>query len=133
MNFHDGVIHTDRIKQVIAFEDLRFGNMHPTDIDGCIEYKDKAVIFLEYKLKDYDMPLGQQLCLERLADNCNQAGKRAIVLLCEHETYDVSEPVKAGSAIVRAMYYNGKWINGDGRNVKQYVAGFITYVKGELK
>lgn len=129
MNFHDGVIHTKRIKQVIAFDDLRWGNIHPTDIDGCIEYKDKAVILLEYKLQGYEMPLGQRLCLERLAHDIELAGKQAVVLLCEHTTYDTNEPVQAGASHVKALYFKGKWTNGDGQNAKQYVERFINYVK----
>lgn len=131
MDFHNGVIHTERIKQVIAFDDLRVGNIMPTDIDGCIEYKDKAVILLEYKLQGYDMPLGQRLCLERLAHDVELAGKQSLVLLCEHDTFDTNEPVKAGASFVKALYFKGKWTNGDGQTVKQYVERFIDYVKGE--
>lgn len=131
-NFHDGVIHTKRIKQVIKFEDLRFGNIHPTDIDGCIEYQNRAVIFLEYKLKDFNMPAGQKLCLERLTDDEEKAGKEAITLLCEHNVFDVDEPVEAGKAIVKSIYYHGKWHDGDGETVKRYIQRFIRYIGGEL-
>lgn len=127
-NFHDGVIHTKRIKQVIKFEDLKFGNMYPTDIDGCIEYKDKAVIFLEYKLKDFNMPVGQKLCLERLTDAIRESGREAVALLCEHNVFDVNAPVEAGKAIVKSIYYNSKWHDADGQSVRQYVERFIKYI-----
>lgn len=129
-NFHDGAIHTKRIKQVIKFEGLRINDITPTDIDGCIEYHDKAVILLEYKLKDFHMPKGQQLCLERITDNIQKAGKEAITLLCEHNVTDVDKPIEAEKAKVKSIYWKKKWHDSDGQNVGQYVERFIRYIEG---
>jgi hypothetical protein len=38
-----------RKQQINDFSELRFGNITPTDMDGCIECKDKAYIFIEIK------------------------------------------------------------------------------------
>ena len=36
--------HPERAKQNICFEGIKYGNITPTDIDGCIDYKNKATI-----------------------------------------------------------------------------------------
>jgi len=51
------IIHRDRARQLIDFSNLRFGTRMPTDIDGCFEYDDRAMILLEFKtlkLKEND-------------------------------------------------------------------------------
>lgn len=128
MYHSDLVQHRDRMRQIIAFEDLKFGSITPMDIDMCIEYHDKAVIFCEYKYRDAEMPYGQQLCLRRLADDIEKAGKESAVLLCEHDVENTTEDVKAGEAIVKAIYYKNKWYKGDGSTVKQYVVRFLEHV-----
>ena len=45
-NNNRGVIQNrDRKKQIIDFSGLKYGKITPTDIDGLIEYKDKAMMF----------------------------------------------------------------------------------------
>ena len=132
MNSHEfhsrGRPVTKRIKQVISFDGLQFGVISPTDIDGCIEYRDKALILLEYKLRGYKMPTGQRLCLERIADDVEMSGRKATVFLCEHDVTDVDKPVDAKSAIVKAVYYKHKWYKGNGQDVKQHIMRFIRFV-----
>lgn len=125
-----GLINCNRIKQVIVFDGLQYGSITPTDIDGCIEYKDKAVIFLEYKYIGNRMPDGQRLCLERLADDVRMSGREAVVMLCEHDVDDVREPVDAGTSEVVAMYYGGKWHKRNRDTVDVEVGRFLRYVDG---
>ena len=78
-----GVIQNrERARQIIDFSGLRYGNITPTDIDGCIEYQDKGVAFIEIKHRDSPMPKGQELALTRLVDNNSTAGKRAVLYVC---------------------------------------------------
>lgn len=127
-----GVIQCGRIHQVIQFEGLRFGSITPTDIDAVVEYDDKAVILMEFKLKGNEMPYGQKLCLERIAKDIDMAGRLAVVLLCEHEVYDVSKPVIAKDARVKEFYYRGKWNDADGSTVERYISGFMKYAKRKV-
>ena len=132
--FHSDLIeHRERKRQVIAFEDLQFGSIAPMDIDGCIEYKDRAVVFMEYKLKGASMPQGQRLCLERLANDVEKAGRVSMVLLCEHEVIDPMEDVNAGRAMVKAVYYKGQWHKGDGSDVKGYIVRFLNFIQKNNK
>ena len=128
--FHSDLVqHRKRMKQLITFDGLDFGSITPMDIDGVIEYHDKAVILLEYKLKGCNMPDGQRLCLERLSDDCAKAGKISCVLLAEHETYDADEDVRAGEAIVKRIYWKSIWHKADGSTVGEYIERILEYVE----
>ena len=56
----------DRARQLIDFSGLRYNKITPTDIDGFIEYHDEAIVFMEFKYGNAELPYGQKLALERL-------------------------------------------------------------------
>ena len=53
------VKYRERAKQIIDFTGLQWDTITPTDIDGLIEYKNKAMVFMEFKHNDAQMPKGQ--------------------------------------------------------------------------
>lgn len=58
-----------KMRQLIDFRDLNIdGYIYPTDIDGVIEYKDSEYILFEFKYGHADLPAGQKLALQRMAD-----------------------------------------------------------------
>lgn len=118
----------ERAKQIIDFHGLQYGRITPTDIDGLFEYKNLAYVLLEFKYGNADMPFGQKIALERMCDDFQAAGKKAILLLCRHEIEDCRKDIPAIMIPVSSRYYEHKWKQGDGRNVKQYVDSFIRYV-----
>lgn len=118
----------DRARQIIDFSGIRYGNITPTDIDGLIEYHDKVVVFLEYKYDDNKLPYGQQLALERLANNCHDAGKKSTVIVAEHYVHDCNNDICAADAIVRDFYYDGKWYHDGKAKVKEKIDSFIKFV-----
>ena len=98
----------------------------PTDIDGMIEYKNKAYIFFEIKYGKAELPTGQRLALERLARDTIKAGKKSIVFIGEHITKDTSKSIDVSQCKVRAYFYNNKWIDSKvdirlGEAVKLYI------------
>jgi len=101
-----------RSTQVIDYSGLRYGKITPTDIDGLIEYKDKAYIFIEYKSGKAEMPYGQRIALERLVDNLR---KPAILIHASHE-HPETEDIDGANAIAESIYYKGKW----------HLRGFVT-------
>lgn len=121
--------HRERARQIIDFSGLRFGNITPTDIDGLIEYKDTAYIFYEYKLVDIEMPKGQRLALERIADNLQKAGKQATILVCVHNVTNPQNDIQASEAIVREFYYCGRWIRDGRRTSKDITNSFLSMVR----
>lgn len=117
----------ERARQIIDFSGLRYGNITPTDIDGCIEYQDKGVAFIEIKHRDATMSKGQELALTRLVDNNSTAGKRAVLFVCEHDVDNCEMDITASRTIVRDIYCNTKWVDGEGRTLKECMDIFIKW------
>lgn len=70
MNYNERgkIENRNRARQIIDFSGLQYGKITPTDIDGLIEYHDKAILLLEFKYADAEMPRGQKVALERMCD-----------------------------------------------------------------
>lgn len=107
-----GVFHnTARAQQLNNFNNLVMETITPTDIDGLIEYKNKAYVFFEVKYLATELPFGQRLALERLASDVSKANKKAIVIVASHEVEDVAQGIDVSVCPVRCYYLYGKWHN----------------------
>lgn len=106
-------------KQLIDFSGVRIGSkIHPTDIDGVIEYRNKMYILFEIKYMDNEVPFGQRLALERMVEDFAKVGKDAIVLVASHETTNPEEDIDAESCFV-TEFFSGRllrWVRVE--NVK---------------
>lgn len=107
---HYTIQHADRQRQINDFINLSIG---ATDLDGIIEYKNKAYIFFEIKYKDTRLSLGQRIALERLVTDTAKLGKKSILLVAEHQTHDTKDNVDVASCRVRCFFYAGKWTTPD--------------------
>ena len=94
-----------RRQQIVNYEELRFGNITPTDMDGMIEYRGKGYVFMEFKLRAAPLKEGQRLCMERLVRDAWAAGKKAVALVLEHEVDDASRDIPAARCAVREYFY----------------------------
>ncbi len=83
---------------------LLYGKITPTDIDGLIEYRDKAYILLEVKYRDVELPHGQRLAIERIVKDTAKAGKKSIAIVAEHDVGDTNQQVDVADCIVREIY-----------------------------
>lgn len=117
----------DRSRQIIDFSGLQYGNITPTDIDGLIEYKDKAYAIIEMKHRNAQMAYGQKIAIERMVNDFTVKGKLAAAFLCEHNVDDWKNDVVAKETIVRSCYFNGKWQNDGKRTLKTRLDAFIGY------
>ena len=117
------IIHRERAKQLRDFRGLRFRNITPTDIDGLIEYQNKAYIFIEVKCVGVELPYGQKLALERLCDDL-QKTKPTIIIVCQHNTPSETD-IDVAIAGVVAYRTNGMWRNISGITVKQMIVKFL--------
>ena len=118
-----------RARQIIDFSGLRYGDITPTDIDALIEYHDKAVLFMEFKHRDAELPYGQFLAIARLVTDCHLAGKAAAAFICSHKVDDCLQDIDAANATVRQVIlpYFRKY--KDGRRVKDAVDAFIGWAE----
>lgn len=115
-----------RIHQVIDFTGLRVGTITPTDIDGYVDYHNKAAIVFEYKHENATLSDGQRIALERIINNFQRAGKIAVLFLCRHNQPPY-EDIKGADAIVERIYYNRRWYRGKGLTAKQQEEKFIAW------
>lgn len=115
------------IDRTVCFDGIGKGNIYPTDIDGVIELRGKIFIFIELKYKDKEMPKGQRLAYEHIADEIRAGGKSAIVIQASHNTAG-SGNIQAKDAKVKAVYFNGKWYRKSGK-LEDVIEGFIKYDK----
>ena len=118
----------ERGQQIIDFSGIRYKNITPTDVDGFFERENKIFVFYEFKLPGVEMPSGQRLALMRVVDGLSEAGKAAVLFLCRHNEYDPKTDIKAGSAIVEAVYLNKTWYKGKNLTAKEYTDRFIEWV-----
>ena len=79
------IINIERARQINNFKNMRYGKITPTDMDGLIEYHNKAYVFIEVKYGDKDLPFGQRLALERLVKDTSSKDKQSIAIVCEHQ------------------------------------------------
>lgn len=128
-NFNRGSIQNrERKQQIIDFSGIRYGKITPTDIDGAIEYHDKAWIFFEIKHRDTPIPRGQLLALMRIADDLQKSGKPTIICLCRHNVDDCSMDVQAAEIIVSNLYFDKNWHKEGNATLREMCDRFINYV-----
>ena len=125
-----------RARQIISFEGMQYGSGSPTDIDALIEWKGRAYILMEFKLRGAEVPKGQKLALVRMIDDLTRAGKLATLLICEHEVDDPEQDVIAREARVRQVYFSGVWYPEAGKTYRKKTVGeaverFIEYADGQ--
>ncbi len=115
----------DRARQLVDFQELRWGKITPTDLDGFIDFGNNAFVCIEYKYQNAPIGYGQGLAFERLVNLMDAMGKPCILIHATHEQHDPDKDIDGANAIVAQTYYKGKW-NPDGkRTVKQVVDYFL--------
>lgn len=95
--------YPERIKQVIDFSGIGDSKIHPTDIDAILEFDNTFLIMFEVKKKGVEVPLGQTILFERLADCWEKSRGPAWVIYCEHDT-DVNEIVHMENCFTTKIY-----------------------------
>jgi hypothetical protein len=93
-------------RQLRSFGGLVFGSISPTDIDGCIEYKNKLFIWIESKFGNAKLPFGQRLAFERINDAIEKSGKPSIFIVANHHA---EEDIDLANSIVTEYRTCEKW------------------------
>ena len=96
----------EHMSQCVDFSGLEIGKMNATDIDCCMEYKDKLFIYVETKYQDDAIPTGQRLLLERNVDNADRSGRVGIAIKTKHE---YKGDIMIADTLVSEYYWRGKW------------------------
>lgn len=122
------MIHNrDKLNQFVDYSGLTFGKLHPTDIDGVLEYRNKGFILFEVKTGDALMSQGQCIALTRITDAL-ALSKPAILFVARHNVLDPAEDVDAARCFVSEYYYQGSWWVGN-KSLREMTADFIAYLE----
>lgn len=115
-----------RAKQINSFVGLiRRRNITPTDIDGIIDYGGKAFIILEGKYGDAELPKGQKMALENLANTILEAKKKSLVIVYRHHVHNVNDDINVSKQLVSDIYFKRKWFEiGFDKTVLQIIEIF---------
>lgn len=124
-------------EQLRSYEGLQFKGrsgyytVTPTDIDGLVQLENENC-FLVYELKHSgDVPQGQLMCLQALADRIQAGGSDCAVFVAVHNT-PYPEVIMAKDAIVTQMYWRGKWYKKlKSRTLRELSNSYIQYIKNE--
>ena len=115
MSKMDGIVNNsliknrNRVRQVLDFTGVQNGNMHPSDIDAVLEFDGKYLILIEVKFKGTEIPTGQKLLLERIAESGSVIrAKEAVVLKVEHDFKDDSKNIPLDKCIVTELWAKTK-------------------------
>jgi hypothetical protein len=98
-----------RAKQLIDYNGLEWGRCRPTDIDMSIDFKGELFIFVEAKLGDALLTMGQRLHLQGLVDGLRAGGKEAYAVFAVHDKADPEDDVIAADMAVKMVYDGSDW------------------------
>ena len=121
-----------RASQILDFTGLLPPPYAPTDIDGLIEWKNRAYVIIECKHGSKDMSVGQRIAIERMVKDFKKAGKRAVAIVIEHNIDNIQQSVLVKDQIVREVYYDNQlqWREPNYMGTAQEaINNFIKYVE----
>ena len=93
-----------RKRQILRFNNLTYGTITPTDLDGVIEYKNRAYVFFEIKYRGAQVKYGQKLALERLVKDSAANDKKSVAIIADHYVDDCATDVDAADCKVREIF-----------------------------
>lgn len=117
------ILYRERARQINNFAGLRFGKITPTDIDGLIEFQDKAYIFIETKTEGAPFPYGQRLALERLCDDLQKV-KPTLIVVGQHNT-PVDDDIDVSQAKAIMYRFEGEWRTAYEHTVLEIITRFL--------
>jgi len=100
-------------RPLVLYKGMRWENITPTDIDGCIDFQDKVFIFFEVKHGKTKLTIGQKILLERLVKRINKSGAYGYALICRHH---IDGDVFLKNCIVHDVF-NGEWHSSKGKGI----------------
>jgi hypothetical protein len=84
---------TQQSTMAIDFEGVQAGNIHPSDIDACLEINDRVLILFEVKYGRAGIPIGQRLMLERIVGAWRDSKGPAAVIHLSYTDESVTDRV----------------------------------------
>ena len=101
--------NSKRIKQSMDFTSVQNRAIHPSDIDGILEFDDKYLFIIEMKFFRTNIPTGQKLVLQRIIDAWQETKRIGAIFKVEHKFTDDNIDVPLNLCFVTKIYSNKKW------------------------
>lgn len=102
------ILHRNRIKQIIEFSGMRWGNITPTDIDGVIEYHNIGWVWIEVKGANIAVPRGQKLAMERFVVDVSNGNKQGVAIVSTHHENDANKNILLSKCDVSEYFWSEK-------------------------
>jgi hypothetical protein len=119
----------ERAEQLRDYSGLALpGGVTPTDVDGYIEIHDKLYIMFELKHTGAEVPYGQELALQRMADALADAGKEALLCFAYHDAPPGSVIIAHDAIVFKSRYRRGWNSSLTGCKLGDVVQRFYNYV-----
>lgn len=124
MQAERGVIRNrEYANQVKDYSGLLYGKITPTDLDGIIDFGDKAYVIIELKHINAVLPEGQRLAIARLTDIIWKSGRHALALIAIHNT---PNDIDVAYCKVIEYRYHGEWTEQiEHKTVRGAIDGFL--------
>ncbi len=125
------IYNRNRAKQLITFKGLEFKNhMTPTDVDGLLEYDNRAYVGYEAKLNGNPLPGGQRLAFERICNDLRKCGKPVTWIIATHDKANPDEDIDAAESRVVEYYANSGWRHPTKEfTTRGFIEKFLEYVE----
>tara|TARA_B110000977_G_scaffold98368_1_gene129399 strand:+ start:500 stop:895 length:396 start_codon:yes stop_codon:yes gene_type:complete len=101
--------NSKQVKQSIDFTGIQSGKIHPTDIDVVLEFDNEVLILMEVKRTGNEIPLGQKLVLQRIANSWHT--EKVVVLYVTHNFKNDDKDIPLKDCNVESIYIKSEWKN----------------------
>lgn len=102
------IYNRPRARQLAEFAGLEFRSITPTDVDGLIDFGGRLFVLIEAKVEGTELPHGQEEALTRVCDALHRDGKKAALLIVEHDT-EAGQSFNLGECQIVRERWRGKW------------------------
>ena len=79
------IYNRKRATQILSFENLVLHrNITPTDIDGFIDFKGNAFVYMDAKLYGIELSIGQRIAYENVVKSHEKGGNKSCAIIFRH-------------------------------------------------
>jgi hypothetical protein len=108
--------NSNQTKQGLDFTGIENGKIHPSDIDAVLEFNNEALILIEVKRVNNNIPTGQRLLLERICNSWHT--EKSVVLFVTHDFKQDEKDIPLNECKVELCFYKNKWIKVNKTDLK---------------
>jgi len=113
-------------RQRIFWGDLDFYGLTFTDIDACMNFFEKIIIFIEIKRNGKEIGYAQRRAFETI---CNNLKINSIFIIAWHNETNIQNNINLKDCVVYKYYYKKKWHIKSKNNLAEFLNKITQYYK----